>query len=45
MTTAVPLPGSAVGWGTVAVALGFVLLLGSVAVSYALREGRKSSRE
>ena len=42
-TNRVPLPASAVGWGAVAVAVGFVLLLGSLAVSYGLRDrGRRS---
>lgn len=42
-THRVPLPVSAVGWGAAAVAVGFVLLLGSLAVSYGLRDrGRRS---
>ena len=40
-TTTVPLPGTAVGWGAMAVAIGFALLLGSLAVSYALRDGER----
>ena len=36
-TTTVPLPGSAVGWGALAVSVGFVLLLGSLVASYLLR--------
>lgn len=37
-TNRVPLPVSAVGWGAAAVVVGFVLLLGSLGVSYGLRD-------
>lgn len=40
-TNRVPLPVSAVGWGAAAVVVGFVLLLGSLGVSYGLRDLRE----
>ena len=40
-THRMPMPASAVGWGAAAVVVGFVLLLGSLAVSYRLRDLRE----